>query len=275
MLGAAIGDIAGSVYEWNNIKYKPEKLIKTGCRFTDDTVLTAAVTVGILRFLDQAGDDWMDRSDAEDIFKQNVRDAIVQYAEKYPDAGYGGSFRRWVRSGQRQPYNSWGNGSAMRVSCCGWAAKTAREAGILAEWSAAVTHNHPEGIRGAQSVAESIWRLRAGASLEEIREMAESYYDMDFTLDQIRPEYQFDVSCQGSVPQAIEAFLEGDSYEDVIRLAISIGGDSDTIAAIAGSMAEIIYPVPEELREEALIRLPEDIKEPLLRAEERFGVRVG
>ncbi len=275
MLGAAIGDIAGSVYEWNNIKYKPEKLIKTGCRFTDDTVLTAAVTVGILRFFEEAGAGWADRADAEDIFTRNVRETIVRYAKKYPDAGYGGSFRRWVRSGQHQPYNSWGNGSAMRVSCCGWAAKTAREARTLAEWSAAVTHNHPEGIRGAQAVAESIWRLRAGASPAEIREMAESYYDMDFTLDQIRPHYQFDVSCQGSVPQAIEAFLEGNSYEDVIRLAISIGGDSDTIAAIAGSMAEIIYPIPEALREEALGKLPDDIKVPLLRAEEMFGVRVG
>ena len=124
-------------------------------------------------------------------------------------------------------------------------------------------------------MADSFWRLRAGASPAEIREMAESYYDMDFTLDQIRPHYQFDVSCQGSVPQAIEAFLEGNSYEDVIRLAISIGGDSDTIAAIAGSMAEIIYPVPEDLRKEALGKLPHDMKVPLLRAEEMFGVRVG
>lgn len=271
MLGAAIGDICGSIYEWHNIKYKPENLMKWDCHFTDDTAMTAAITEGILEGLDRLGDNWLENPEAEAVFSALFRRKMQEFGRAFPDAGYGGSFARWLRTENPQPYNSWGNGSAMRASCCGWAAKTLEEAGWLGRVSASVTHNHPEGIKGAEVTAECIFLLRQGRGKEGVRAWAASRYDMGFTLDEIRPGYRFDVSCQGSVPQAIQAFLEGDSFEDVIRLAISLGGDSDTIAVIAGGLAEAFYPVPEELRDWALEKLPGMLRNPLLEAERRFG----
>ncbi len=273
MLGAAIGDICGSIYEWHNIKVKPEHLMDGRCRFTDDTAMTAAITEGILDALDSLGENWMEKPNAEAFFYRMFLCKLREFGRAFPDAGYGGSFARWLRQENPQPYNSWGNGSAMRASCCGWAAKTVEEARWLGRASAAVTHNHPEGIKGAEVVAECIFRLCQGEGKAGVKACAESYYNMSFTLDRIRSNYRFDVSCQGSVPQAIQAFLEGESFEDVIRLAISIGGDSDTIGAIAGSLAEACYPIPEELRSWALEKLPRMIRGPLLAAEERFGRR--
>lgn len=263
MLGAICGDIAGSVYERNNIKFKlaPESLIHNRARFTDDTVMTCAVASGLLTGLSQLPDDWMKAPENEVLLCSCVRNSLIRFGNRYPYAGYGGSFRRWIRSADPQPYNSWGNGSAMRASYAGWVARTLEEAEKLAEISAKVTHNHPDGIKGAKVVAGSIFLLRSEAGKEAIRQYASQYYDLNFTLDEIRDSYSFDVSCSGSVPQAIVAFLEGTNFADVISNAISIGGDSDTIAAIAGSIAEVIYPISQEVRAEVVDRLDAELLE--------------
>ncbi len=245
MLGAMIGDIVGSVYEWNNIKSIDFKLFQPNCTFTDDTVLTAATAKAI-------------------ITGMSYTDAYQDFARRYPGRGYGGNFSRWIYADDPQPYNSWGNGSAMRVSPVGFAYNTVKEVLTEAERSAAVTHNHPEGIRGAQSTALAILLARQGFSKPEIREKinARFKYDLSRSLDEIRPDYSFDVSCQGSVPEAIIAFLESDSFEDAIRKAISLGGDSDTIACITGGIAEAFYGgVPEAITSEGQVYLPEEFLE--------------
>lgn len=263
MLGAICGDVAGSVYERNNIKFKlsPEYLIHNRARFTDDTVMTCAVASGLRNGLGQLPDDWMNAPENEELLCSCVQDSLIRFGNRYPYAGYGGRFRRWLRSADPQPYNSWGNGSAMRASYAGWVARTLEEAEKLAEISAKVTHNHPDGINGAKVVAGSIFLLRSEADKETVRQYASQYYDLSFTLDEIRDSYSFDVSCSGSVPQAIVAFLEGTTFADVISNAISIGGDSDTIAAIAGSIAEVRYPISQELRAEVIDRLDTNLLE--------------
>jgi type I restriction enzyme M protein len=184
-------------------------------------------------------------------FKRSVVEMMQELGRLYPDAGYGSMFFRWLQSSDPKPYNSYGNGSAMRVSPVAWAAETLEEAETLAQWSAEVTHDHPEGIKGAQAVAAAIFMARNGAEKEEIRAyIQENYYDLDFTLDEIRPGYRFDVTCQGSVPEAIVCFLEADGFEDAIRNAISLGGDGDTQAAMAGAIAEAYYGIPDDLQEE-------------------------
>jgi len=230
MLGAIIGDIAGSVYEWRNVKSKEIPLFSDGCRFTDDTVMTIAIAHGLL-----AG-----------ATPDSFIDSMHMFGKLYPDAGYAEMFYVWLHSGDREPYNSWGNGSAMRVSPCAWYADSLDAAEKLAADSAAVTHNHPEGIKGAQATSAAIYLARTGSSHEEIRGYIEKKYGYDLSrkLNDIRPNYSFDVSCQGSVPEAIIAFLESTGFEDAIRNAISIGGDSDTIAAITGSIAEAAYSIP-------------------------------
>ena len=257
MLGAACGDVAGSVYEWHNIKYKPDpnRLIQPHARFTDDTVMTCAVANGIYRGLSQLPENWMSVPDAEALLFRSIQDSLLQYGRRYPNAGYGGVFRAWLASEHPSPYHSWGNGSSMRVSYAGWAASSLEEAEKLAELSAKITHDHPDAVIGAKVVAGCIFHLRSGASKQDIYNYASSFYDLDFSLDEIRSTYTFDVSCKGSVPQAIRAFLEGSSFTDVLSGAISIGGDSDTIAAIAGSIAEVIYPVPQGLRGRVIDRM--------------------
>ena len=243
MLGAIIGDICGSVYEFSNEK-DPGKLglFRKGCFPTDDSVMTVAVARALM---DSYGD-------SDSVIRQTVVDAMHYYGHLFPRAGYGGRFFYWLANCDRRPYNSWGNGSGMRVSPAGWMYGTLEETLRAAKLTAEVTHNHPEGIKGAQAIAAAIFLARTGKSKEEIRRFVqENYYALDFTLDQIRPYYAFDESCQGSCPQAIEAFLEGDSFEDVILKAISIGGDSDTVAAMAGSIAEAFYGIPAELRKNA------------------------
>ncbi|MDR1740440.1 MAG: ADP-ribosylglycohydrolase family protein [Synergistaceae bacterium] len=232
MLGAIIGDVIGSVYEWNNIKRKDfQPLIRDDCFFTDDTVMTVAVMEAL-----------MSGGRSEDYVK-----AMRKLGRLYPSAGYGGGFAAWLASDTMPPYGSWGNGSAMRVSPVGWWYGTLAETEQAAETSAAVTHDHPEGIKGAQATAGVIYLARCGASKDEIRAYAESRfgYDLSRTLDEIRPSYReapnFDVSCQGTVPPAIRAFLESVNFEDAIRNAISLGGDSDTLAAITGGIAEAAY----------------------------------
>lgn len=249
MLGAIAGDIIGSVYEFNNIKTADFPLFGKRSRFTDDTVLTVALADSIL-------------------YGVSYVDKIIEYYHIYPDCGYGGRFIKWAESGSREPYNSFGNGSAMRVSPVGWAYDTLQMVLNEAGRSAAVTHNHPEGVKGAQSVAAAVFLARKGSTRKEIKDFVTKRfnYDLSRTLDQIRPVYRFDETCQGSVPQAIIAFLESDDYEDAIRKAVSIGGDSDTIACITGGIAEAFYgPVPDAIAKQALSLLDDRLRNIVLR----------
>ncbi len=243
MIGAIAGDIIGSVYERCPIKTKEFPLFHQRCRFTDDTVLTIAVADAIL---------------TGRPYDQSVR----EIGRRYPDAGYGGSFIGWLHSDHPQPYNSWGNGSAMRVSPVGFAFNT--EADVLSEAAktAGISHNHPEGVKGAQATALSVYLARLGHTKEEIREQIGQRfeYDMHRTVDNIRPTYTFDISCQGTVPEAIIAFLDSSSYEDAVRNAISLGGDSDTLACITGGIAEAFYgDVPGAIRSKAEALLTPDL----------------
>lgn len=240
MLGAIIGDYVGSVYEWNNIKTKLFPFFNRKCKLTDDSFMTIAVA--------HACSNW-DRHHNLDAFSEDVKLEMLRIGRFYPNKDYGGSFRRWLNSPDPQPYGSYGNGSAMRVSPCGFAARSLEEAKALAKASALPTHNHPEGIRGAQATAAAIYLARTGHKRSEIGDyIREHYYPLDKTLAQIRPDYTYDVSCQGTVPPAIQAFLESTSFEDAIRNAISLGGDSDTLAAITGGIAEAYYGVPDRMR---------------------------
>ncbi|WP_079763518.1 ADP-ribosylglycohydrolase family protein [Streptococcus suis] len=237
MFGAIVGDVIGSRFEGRDIKSKDFDLFHPNCRFTDDSVMTAAVAASFLG-LNEPFDD------LEEALVLNMKD----FGKLYPRAGYGPQFKKWIESKDSEPYNSFGNGSAMRVSACGHVGKSLEETLYLAERVAFVTHNHPEGIKGAQAVAGAIFLARTGKSKEEIRQfVTDNFYNLDFTLDAIRPSYQFDSSCQGSVPQAIVAFLEAEDFEDAIRNAVSLSGDSDTLAAIAGSIAEPFFGIPEEI----------------------------
>lgn len=244
MLGAMIGDICGSVYEFNNEKRMDKvELFARGCFPTDDSVMTAAVARALM---DSQGD-------SDSVIRQTLVDAMHYYGHLFPRAGYGGRFFHWLSKNGTRPYNSFGNGSGMRVSPAGWLYGTLEETLHAAKLTAEVTHDHPEGIKGAQAIAAAVFLARTGRSKTEIRQFVEeNFYALDFTLDEIRPYYAFDETCQGSCPQAIEAFLEGDSFEDVIRKAISLGGDSDTIAAMAGAIAEAYFGIPEEMRQKAL-----------------------
>lgn len=233
MYGAMIGDIVGSRYEFIEMKDKSfTPLFSRKCSITDDTVMTAAVASALI-LSEESGKPFQDVLVSE----------MQRYGREYPYAGYGGMFARWLESEAPQPYGSYGNGSAMRVSPCGLWATSLEEALKLAKLSAEVTHNHREGICGAQAVAGAVYLAKAGASKEEIRKFASQYYDLHRTVDQIRPGYHFEVSCQKSVPEAITAFLESENFEDAIRLAVSLGGDSDTQGAIAGSIAWTFYLV--------------------------------
>ena len=243
MLGAIVGDVIGSVYERRPVKRMDFPLFGPDSRFTDDTVLTVATMEALL----EGGD---------------YESAYRGWARRYPRAGYGGTFRRWIWDSGMGPYGSFGNGSAMRVSPVGWACSDV--AGVLAEAerSAAVTHNHPKGIRGAQAVALAVFLARTGVGRENIRaEIAGRFgYDLRRTVEQIRPAYHFDVTCQGSVPEAIVAFLDSQDTEHAIRLAVSLGGDADTQAAIAGAVAEAFYRgVPEGMAVAVRDRLPSDL----------------
>lgn len=231
MLGAIAGDVIGSVHERAGTKTKDFPLFTAASRFTDDTVLTLAVADALLTGRDYA-------------------DAFHDYFHHYPDAGYGGTFYRWAAGRVRTPYGSWGNGSAMRVSPVAYAFGTLDEVIAEAGRSAAATHDHPEGVRGAQAVAAAVFLARTGAGKEDIRRKISDRFDyyLDETADDIRPTYSFDVSCQRSVPQSIVAFLDAADFEDAVRTAVSLGGDADTMACIAGSVAHAFYKhVPPEI----------------------------
>ena len=242
MIGSIIGDIVGSRFEGRNLRSKEFDLFTPSCRPTDDSVMTLAIADALL----QSAPNYADLAD-------KAVQCMQRMGQAYPHAGYGGKFRQWLHSPAPQPYNSWGNGSAMRVSPCAYAGNSMEEVLHLAEQVSAVTHNHPEGIKGAQAIAAATFMARNGCTKEQIREhILQHYYQIDFTLDAIRSSYKFDVSCQGSVPQALQAFFESTDFEDALRNAISIGGDSDTIAAMAGSVAGAYYGIPDCILENAI-----------------------
>ena len=245
MYGAFIGDIVGSKYEFHNIKTKDFPLFSAGCDYTDDTIMTVAVAEAIMKSREeQFKHDGKGRG-FQEILVEVMQDFGGRYP--YPTGAYGGRFAEWLHQENPKPYGSYGNGSAMRVSPCGLAAVTMDEALSLARVSACVTHDHPEGVKGAEAVAAAIFLAKCRKSKEEIREyITEHYYNLNFTLASIRDTYTFDDSCQGSVPQAIVAFLESESFEDAIRNVISIGGDCDTTGAITGSIAWIYYAIRSE-----------------------------
>ena len=249
MLGALAGDIIGSPYEFYNTKSMNFELFTEWTKFTDDSVMTLAVAKWLIE-------------DAEHSARHLIR-CMQELGRRYPRAGYGGNFDWWLRQENPQPYNSWGNGAGMRVSPVGLYAKTLDDALELAEISASVSHNHPEGIKGAQAIAASVFLCKDGKSKQEIKEYVEETfgYNLSRTIDDIRPNYYFDVSCQGSVPEAIIAFLEGNSFEEVIRLAISIGGDSDTIGCMAGAIAACRYPIPDDIAKRCDSLLTEDLRD--------------
>lgn len=254
MLGAIAGDIIGSVFEGSGRKDTDFPLFSSRSAYTDDTVLTVAVAAVLLESGDYAS-------------------TLRRYGRQYPDHGYGGSFYQWLHDDSIGPYNSWGNGSAMRVSPVGYAAKTVDEVLREAQRSAAVTHNHPEGVRGAQATALAVFLAHYGASKSELRhELTERFgYDLDRSVEEIRPGYAFDVSCQGSVPEAIICFLDSSDLEGAIRFAVSLGGDADTMACIAGGIAEAFYGgVPEVIEGEVRNRLPEDLLDIVDRFRARF-----
>ena len=246
MIGSIIGDVIGSRFEFNNHKSKRFELFHSDCEFTDDTICTIATM------------DWINNG-----MKIPYETYLLKWCKKYPSpmGGYGGGFSKWLVDKDKSPYYSFGNGSAMRVAPVGIYSSTIIEALDLAEKTAKVTHNHEEGIKGAKAIALAIYYLKVGCEKDEIREEMEDLgYDLSMTVDDIRLTYVFDESCQCTVPEAIVCFLESDSFEDAIRNAISIGGDSDTIACIIGGLAEAYYGVPSELKKEVNNFIPIEFK---------------
>lgn len=231
LLGAIIGDAAGSIYEWNPIKFKPERLNYISCHITDDSIMTVAVADAIL-----TGGNYVDK--------------LRYWGRRYPHVGYGGRFLQWIYSENPLPYQSYGNGSGMRVSPCGWISDDLDEVLLEAEKSARVTHDSIEGITGAKAIAHSIWMMKMTGDKSKLADVIKLYYpdyDLTKTVSDRLDDYTFDVSCQGSVPQSIQCVIESVSYEDAIRTAISFGGDSDTMACMAGSIASVLWDIPQYL----------------------------
>ena len=255
MLGAYIGDIVGSIYEHHPIKTKEFPLFSPDSGPTADSVMTCALA----RVFKTWAENMQDRSNKSQLSKELVA-SMHEFSEMYPNVDYGSRFQIWLQKKETFPYGSYGNGSAMRCSAAGWFATSLEEAMELGRISAAVTHNHPEGIKGAKVVAGCIFLARQKATKEAIRQFAFRYYDLNFTLDALRPVYHFDATCQGTVPPAIQAFLEASDFEDAIRNAVSLGGDADTLAAITGSIAEPFFGIPEAIHKEALARLDDTLK---------------
>lgn len=258
MLGAIIGDIIGSPYEFGSDKTKNFPLFLPECRPTDDSILTIAVACACAEA----------DLDSEEKFKTVLAEKMRLLGRQYPDAGFGDLFFRWLMDDDAQSYGGYTNGSAMRVSPVAWAASSLEQAQRLAKWSSEITHDHPDGIRGAQAVASAVYLARTGSSKEEIRRYIQThYYELDISLERLRPGYRHDMTCEGSVPPAIVCFLEGEDYEDCVRNAISLGGDGDTQAAIAGAIAEAYFGIPDAIREEALEHLDEELTEYLYQCE--------
>ena len=244
IMGAICGDILGSAYEWNPVKTLEMDLCQIGDTYTDDTVCTIAVADAIVN-------------------QKSFAETLRKWCRKYSFVGYGPSYRRWIRLENGEPYNSWGNGSAMRVSAAGALANSLEESLRIAKESAEVTHNHPEGIKGAQATASAIYMAKTGSSKDEIKDYIQTKfgYNLERKYKDLQPSYNFDVSCQGSVPESIICFLESNDYEDAVRHAIAMGGDADTMAAITGSIAAAYYKtIPEGILTHCLNRVPQDMK---------------
>lgn len=264
MIGAVLGDIAGSRFEFRGFKSKEFELLSPECSFTDDTVMTLAICKALLNY--------------DGNVHKLEKDAVICMRElglSHPLVGYGYKFRSWLKSENPQPYGSFGNGAAMRVSGCGYVAKSLEEVKALARAVTAVTHNHEEAIKAAEATAACVFLCNTGHSIEQVRRyIVENFYRIDFTLEDIRPDYRFEVSCQKSVPQALESFFESKSLEDAIRNAISLGGDSDTLAAISGSIAEPYYGVSRDLRDKAIGFLDSELKEILIKFELQYPPKI-
>ncbi len=280
LLGGIIGDLAGSRFEHHPLKSKDFDLLVFGdfnlrrgtsfnengraSYFTDDTVMTIAVAKALL----EANNDF---SDLEELVIRNMKD----FGRRYPAAGYGGKFREWLSSPSVMPYNSLGNGSAMRISPMAYFAKDITEIKKLSKIISSVTHNHPEGVKGAEAVASAIWLALHDRTKEEIKQyIEENYYSLDYDYNEILQKYKFDVTCQNSVPQSIFAFLISQNFEDAIRTAVSMGGDADTMACIAGSIAEAFYGVPENLQKECWEFLTPDIKNIINEFQKKFKHKI-
>ena len=262
MYGAILGDIIGSPYEFDRgNKTKSFPFFDKGATFTDDSVMTIAVAESLMQAI---ADGVIDNEAAT---KDLIIDSMHKWGHRYPDAGYGGRFYYWLKDNSREPYNSFGNGSAMRVAAAGWLFDDLDTTRKVARWTSEVTHNHPEGIKGAEATASAIFMARKGSSKEEIKGyiINEFGYDLSRTCDEIRPNYYHVESCQETVPEAITAFLEGSDFEDVIRTAVSLGGDCDTLTCIAGSIAEAYYGISDDLKKDCEDRLPVEILEILLK----------
>ncbi len=265
MYGAILGDIIGSRFEFDRGgKTKKFELLTDEDKFTDDSVMTVAVADALLGTPKDADDDTV---------KMAVIKSMQKWGRRYPWSGYGQKFFLWLGDKNPQPYGSWGNGSAMRVSSVGWLYDNLEETRRYARLTAEVTHNHPEGIKGAECTASVIFLARTGGSKEEIEEyvIREFGYDFSETLEEMRARHQHVESCQDSLPKALRSFFDGNSYEDVVRNAVSLGGDTDTLAAIAGAMGEALYDMPETLRAETLDRIKDDMREVLMRFDAEVG----
>lgn len=264
MLGAIIGDIAGSRFEWNNNRSKQFDFLTYKCSVTDDSIMSLAIAKALL----ESKADYSDLSEKAVKYMQGI-------GRHYPNCGYGGRFRDWIHADHPKPYGSYGNGSAMRVSACGFVANSLEEAKQISKAVTEVTHNHPEGLKGAEATAVSIFLARSGKNLLEIRDyITKNYYPLNFTFDGIRDSYGFNESCQDTVPQALEAFFESKDFEDAIRNAISIGGDSDTLAAITGGIAEAYYGIPTDIRKHALTFLDERLLKILVEFENKYPAKM-
>lgn len=254
MIGAIVGDIVGSIYEFDNHRGKVFPLFKKGCFATDDSIMTLAIAKALMH----------SDGDMELLSKNAVR-YMREVGRPYPNCGYGGSFLRWMYSKNPKPYDSFGNGAAMRVSPVAYRSTSLQNALEMSDAVTRVTHNHPEGLKGARATTAAIWLALNGEKKCGIKSFIEhNYYKIDFTLDEIRPSYQFNETCQDTVPQALEAFFESTSFEDAIRNAISIGGDSDTLAAISGAVADAYYGVPEDIFNKAITYLDPMLKHILM-----------
>lgn len=256
MLGAIIGDIVGSRFEFNNYRKKDFELFTNDCKVTDDSIMTIAVAKAIME-TEKLINPSSSRNRLDDNYCLLLEKMAIKYMQKigrkYPDSGYGGMFSKWLSSDNPKPYNSFGNGAAMRISPVAYIASNECEVCRISEVITGVTHNHEEGLKGAEATAIAVYMARCGHTRDEIKnKIINNYYPLDFTIDEIRDTYQFNEACQNTVPQAIEAFLESTSFEDAIRTAISVGGDSDTLAAITGGIAEAYYEVPTNVKEKTL-----------------------
>ena len=268
MYGAILGDIIGKPYEFDNaVKDRNFELFNEKSTFSDDSVMTIAVAEALFKVTDARVMKFdLKDPEIENKFKDILIDSLKSWGRRYPDAGYGGRFYQWLMSDKRTPYQSFGNGSAMRVSAAGYVADDLITTIRVAAWTADVTHSHHEGVKGAEAVAACIYMARRGYTKNEIKDYIEKEfrYDLSRTVDEIKPGYSFDVTCQGSVPESIICFLEAHSFESAIRNAVYLGGDTDTMGAIAGSIAEAYYGVPQRLKDECLKRIPDDMKAVLL-----------